>query len=117
MKLLLPNYAVGPVTGVRRRASRRGVALIITLILLSVITFMAVTFLVVSRAERSSVGTSTDQTIAREAATAGMERAKAELVASILAYTKFANYDRLVSTNYINPTGFRAGVSSFTNVS
>lgn len=115
MKLLLPNNSFRPGCGTGRR-SQRGVALIITLILLSVITFMAVTFLVVSRAERSSVGTSTDQIIAREAATAGMERAKAELIASILGYTNYANYDLLVSTNYINPLGYRSGVASYTNV-
>src|SRR5579872_4501268 len=38
----------------------RGVALVITLIMLAVITFMAIAFLVLSRGERSSVGTATD---------------------------------------------------------
>jgi Tfp pilus assembly protein PilX len=38
-----------------------GVALVITLVLLSVITFMAVTFLVVSRSQHGSVATETDQ--------------------------------------------------------
>ena len=48
-----------------RQAGRRGVALIITLILLAVITFMAITFLVVSRSEKGSVSVSTDQLTAR----------------------------------------------------
>src|SRR5689334_22459523 len=47
-----------------KRASE-GVALVITLILLSVITFMAITFLVVSRGEKSTVGSVTEQTTAR----------------------------------------------------
>ena len=58
----------------RRRSSgaERGVALVITLILLAVITFMAVTFLVVSRSEKGAVVTTTDQTIARMAADAAL---------------------------------------------
>ena len=57
------------------RPSERGVALVITLVLLSVITFMAVTFLVVSRSQHGSVATETDQTIARLAADSAIERA------------------------------------------
>lgn len=73
MKVPLSNYA--------QRNREAGVALIITLILLAVITFMAVTFLVVSRGQKSSVGTYTDMAIAREAANAAVERVKAEVMA------------------------------------
>ncbi len=81
-------------------------ALVITLIMLSVITFMAVTFLALSRRERGAVATYRDQTIAREAAAAALERAKAELIARILTTTNVSDFGLLVSTNYINPLGF-----------
>ena len=89
------------------RPSERGVALVITLLLLSVITFMAVTFLVVSRSQKGSVTTETDQAIARLAADTALERAKAALLAPILAWTNEFNYGLLVSTNYINPRRVR----------
>ena len=88
------------------RTPERGVALVITLVLLSVITFMAVTFLVVSRSQHGSVTTETDQAIARLAADTARERAIAELLAPILASTNEFNYGLLVSTNYINSGGF-----------
>ena len=86
--------------------SQRGVALVITLVMLSVITFMAVTFLVVSRSQHGAVATETDQAIARMAADTARERAIAELIAPIMAMTNEFNYDLLVSANYINPNGF-----------
>src|SRR6266566_4858336 len=101
---------------VKRRGPTTAVALVITLILISVITFMAVTFLVVSRAQKGAVSNTTDQTTAKLAADAGFERAKAELLAPILAFTNPAGYDLRVSTNYISPVGFISGNSSFTNV-
>jgi hypothetical protein len=94
----------------------RGVALVITLVLLSVITFMAVTFLVVSRSQHGSVATETDQQVARFAADTARERAIAQLVTPILASTNEFNYGLLVSTNYISPAGFINGLSSPTNV-
>lgn len=101
----------------RPARSQQGVALIVSLILLAVITFMAVTFLVVSRSERGAVATSTDQTIAREAANTAADRAVAEMLASIMAWTNPGNYKLAVSTNFVNPGGFRPGLRSFTNVS
>jgi hypothetical protein len=98
------------------RGSESGVALVITLILLSVITFMAIAFLVLSRGQKSSVTTTTDQTIARQAAEAAQARAMAEMLAPILASTNSFNYSMLVSTNYISPIGFTPGNSSPTNV-
>ena len=67
---------------------------------------MAVTFLVVSRSQKGSVVTETDQAIARLAADMALERAKAELLAPILGSTNEFNYGLLVSTNYINSGGF-----------
>jgi hypothetical protein len=88
------------------RHSERGVALVITLIMLAVITFMAVTFLVVSRSERGSVATQTDMTMARLAADTARDRAIAEMLAPMLAGNNPFNYGLLVSTNYINLNGF-----------
>ncbi|HYG35121.1 MAG TPA: hypothetical protein VEC99_10075, partial [Clostridia bacterium] len=97
-------------------AAQRGVALVITLILLSVITFMAIAFLVLTRGQRLSVASSTDQSLARLAADTAQERALADLMAPMLAGTNEFNFDILVSTNFINPTGFVSGVSSPINV-
>lgn len=99
-----------------RVGSCRGVALIITLIMLAVITFMATTFLVLSRRARNSVSRTTDQTTARFAADNALERAKAELLASIMSTTNDQNYGLMVPTNYYNVYGFQSGISSFTNV-
>jgi len=74
--------------------------------MLSVITFMAIAFLVLSRGERTSTGTATDQSIARLAMNNGLERAQAELVIPMIASGNFASGGLMVSTNYINPLGF-----------
>ena len=107
-----PTRHPSPVT----RHSQQGVALVITLILLSVITFMAVTFLVVSRTEKGSVTTATDQTIATLAAQAAQERAVSEVLSRIMAFTNQFALDLLVSTNYINSLGFKRNDSNPTNV-
>src|SRR6059036_3053056 len=73
-----------------------GVALVITLILLSVITFMAVTFLVVSRSEHGSVDTTIDATTARLAKDTGFEAAKLRLLAPMLAFTNQYNFPSLM---------------------
>jgi len=98
--------------------SERGVALIITLIMLAVITFMATTFLVLSRRERGAVTTNTDQTHARFAADSALERAKVELLARILDSENDQDFDLMVPTNFYNPAGFNAalGVYNPTNV-
>jgi len=84
--------------------------------MLSVITFMAIAFLVLSRGERTSVGTSTDQSIARLGADNALERAQVELIAPMLASSNFNSGGLLVSTNFINANGFKTGVSNPTNV-
>jgi hypothetical protein len=97
------------VTGAIRRDGRRaehGVALVVTVILISVITFLAVAFLVLTRRERGAVTTSVQQTVARQAAETALQRAQAELLAPILAFTNVSAYDLRVSTNYIHPQGF-----------
>jgi hypothetical protein len=89
---------------------RDGVALVITLIMLAIITFMAVTFLVLSNRERSSVSTAMDQKIARNVSDAGLARVSAELLTRIMLDTNFQNFDLMVSTNYINYHGLHPGV-------
>ena len=96
--------------------SERGIALIITLILLSVTLIMAVAFLAISRRERGSVTTSTDTATARLAADAALASAEAQIIANVLATTNSYLNNLLVSTNYINANGFVAGVANPTNV-
>jgi hypothetical protein len=105
MRRTLPG-AVGTPRPTSAAPESTGVALVITLILLSVITFMAITFLVVSRGEKSTVGSVTEQTTARLAAETGLEMAQSELIAPMLAFTNPYQISLIVSTNYINPAGF-----------
>ena len=107
----------GSVCGAGGSSGQRGVALVITLIMLSVITFMAIAFLVLSRGERTSVSTATDQSIARLAADNALERVQAELLAPMQASGNYFSSGLLVSTNFINTNGFRTGISNPTNVS
>lgn len=99
-----------------KRGSQRGVALVVTLILLSIITVTTVTFLAVARRERGAVSTTTDMNVARLAADAALERAKAEVLARMLAQTNRYVLGFAVSTNYINWVGFFPGNSHPTNV-
>jgi hypothetical protein len=86
----------------------RGIALVITLILLSVTLVMAVAFLAISRRERGAVTTSTDTITARYAADAALANAQAQIIASILAGNPY-NSGLIVSTNFINANGFVSG--------
>ncbi len=92
----------------RRPAPRaeRGVVLVITLVMLSVVTFMAVTFLAVSRRERAAVTVVEEQARARHMAEAAVARVQGEILARILASSNVLDYEFLVSTNFINPRGF-----------
>jgi len=86
--------------------SQRGVALVITLIMLAVVTFMAITFLGVARRERASVSVTEETTTARLMSEAALARARSETVARMFAGTNLLSYDLAVSTNFINPQGF-----------
>ncbi|HKI69843.1 MAG TPA: hypothetical protein VKA67_09665, partial [Verrucomicrobiae bacterium] len=99
-----------------RRHSQQGIALIITLILLSVITFLAITFLILSRREHGSVAVTTDQQTARFASDAGLADAEARIIAPMLAFTNDQAYGFVVSTNYENRAGFFSNIASPTNV-
>ena len=100
-----------------KRKSQRGIALVITLIMLAMVTLMAVLFLGVSRRERASVTVTTSLTDAKLAAETGQARALAEVIARITAQSNRFAYDFLVSTNFLTPTGFRPNLASLTNVS
>ena len=96
--------------------SRRGFALVITLILLSVTLIMAIAFLAISRRERGSVVTTTDTATARYAADAALASAEAQIISTALGATNPYINNLLVSTNYINANGFTTGSANPTNV-
>ena len=86
---------------------RRGIALVITLIMLAVVTVMAVIFLGISRRERTSVSVSVDMVTAQLMADQALARAQAQLVGRIAAESNLFAYEFQVSTNFINPNGFQ----------
>jgi len=84
---------------------QRGVVLVITLIMLSIITVMAVAFLALSRRERASVTHTQNSIDAELMAQTALERGKAEIAANIIGYSNLLGPDLLVSgssitTNY-----------------
>lgn len=100
------------------RRAQSGIALILTLILLSVITFLTLAFLALSRREKIASTVAIDQTRAIQAAQAAAARAQAQIISQILATTNAWNYGLMVSTNYINPDGFNPALGAHpTNVS
>ncbi len=96
---------------------QQGVALVITLIMLSVVTFMAVAFLSLSRRDRNSVSVSADHQNAGLMAEAALAHAQSKIVARLLARNTMLGYEFMVSTNLFNATGYdpRLGVNP-TNV-
>ena len=114
------SETVWPAVPFKPHQSTRGVALVITLLMLSLITFLAVSFLSLSRRERASVTVSSEQTDAQLAVDAALARAEAEFVARVVARSNLFAYDMMVSTNFINPLGFNktgAEYTKYTNVS
>ncbi len=96
--------------------SQRGIALVVTLIMLSVVTLMAVVFLAISRHEKASVTLTVDLTSAKLMADAAAARAQAEVISRMFATTNPYNYDFFVSTNFTNPAGFLRGSNGVMNV-
>ena len=115
------------------RPARRqlGIALVITLIMLSVTLVMALAFLAIARRETTGVDQHKDNKTAELAARSGIDRALAQMTASMLASfntnsgisSNAYNVHLFVSTNYEAPIGFNAqGLNpkypiSITNVS
>jgi hypothetical protein len=91
-------------------SSRRGVALVITLIMLSVVTITAIAFLSVARRERSAVQAAGEQADARIAADAALNRARAQIMAQMASYTSRFAPSMFVSTNFIAPF-YRPGLT------
>lgn len=81
---------------------RDGVALVITLIMLSVVTITAVAFLAMSRRERLSVTAYGEQIDARLLADTAVNRAKGDLIGRMFTSTNRFAYGLMVSTNYLN---------------
>ncbi|HUD46249.1 MAG TPA: hypothetical protein VMR33_05445 [Candidatus Baltobacteraceae bacterium] len=100
----------------RQQRSERGIALVITLLMLSAITFLAVAFLAMSRRDRAAVTATMDVDAARNMSDAAFNRAQAEIIAQMLAHGDALSYDYMVSRNYINPVGFVNKDNSITNV-
>src|SRR6185295_9613978 len=99
-----------------RRSSQRGVALVITLIMLALVTVMAILFLGISRRERAQVIVMSDYVTAKLMSDEGAARAEADLLGGSPAIKKIIAYDMRMTTNYIQPT-FTPFVSAYTNVS
>src|SRR5262245_60993123 len=99
------------------RRRQQGIALVTTLIMLSVVTLMAIAFLAISRRERTAVTVSSDRVDARAMTEMGYRRAEAELIARAIAATNPFNYDLLISTNLINGLGFQRSNTNSWNVS
>jgi hypothetical protein len=104
--------------GVSGGGSRRedGIALVVTLLMLSVITFLAVAFLAMTRRDRAATTASVDANGARSMSDAAFARAQVEIIARMMAQTDWLSYDYMVSRNYITPSGFVPGNPSTTNV-
>ncbi len=119
MKITIPNFkfrmanfrrgrgrvVAGSQFAIRNSQFRSGIALVITLILLSVTLIMAVAFLAVARRERKAVSTTTDTAIARLATDAALAAAEAQIAVNLLATNNYIyNFNLLVSTNIVvNP--------------
>jgi hypothetical protein len=99
-----------------RSSSQRGVALVVTLLMLSVITFLAVAFLALTSRERQSVTLTLTQSEAKLMADAGLARAEAEIAAAIKRKTNILGAAMLVSRSYQNPLAFNSGTAGITNV-
>lgn len=95
--------------------SQRGVALVITLIMLSVTLVMAVAFLAISRRDNASVSTTTDAIAARLAADSALSSAEFQIIANLTVNSNLNSFSLLVSTNYINPLGFTNGNNASAN--
>jgi hypothetical protein len=97
-------------------AKDSAVALVITLLMLSVITFLAIAFLSMTKRNRSAVSTTLDVATARSMSDAALARAQTEIIARMMAQTDILSYDYTASHNYISAAGFFQGNTSATNV-
>jgi Tfp pilus assembly protein PilX len=87
----------------------RGVALVITLLMLSAITFLAVALLVLTRSQREQATASLDVETAKAMSEAALARSQSQIIAHMKGQGDLFNFDYMVSRNYINPNGFNIG--------
>jgi hypothetical protein len=99
------------------RHPERGIALVITLILLSVTLVMAVAFLALSNRERGAVATSTDTATARLAGDSALANAEGQIIANILSTTNPYDSSLLVSMNYLPVPFDPNNPATYTNIS
>ena len=82
------------------RQDERGIALITTLIMLSLVTFLSVAFLTLTRQERATVRVQTEITIAEEMGRGAVDRAVSDVFTQMLSTNPRHFYNFIVSTNY-----------------
>lgn len=115
-RIASPRYGQLPVGATFPGNTQRGIALVITLILLSVITFMTVTFLVVSRHEGEQVDTTTQQNVSKFAADGIEKMAEAQIAAQMMGTGNGFNFGLVVSTNFYQYLGYDPGTPQRTNL-
>jgi hypothetical protein len=86
------------------RKAEKGVALVITLVMLALVTVMAVVFLAVSRRERASVKLLQDMGVSQSMAEAALEQAKTKAIAQMTVEGSKLHYDLFNSTAFSKPT-------------
>ncbi len=100
----------------KHRRNQSGVALVITLIMLSVITIIAVAFLALSQRERASLSQTLTGTEAELMASTGLERAKSHALAEVATYLSTNTQIVAGRAIYPRPQGTDLAVSqAFTN--
>ena len=92
-------------------SQRRGVALVITLIMLAVVTITAVAFLSVARRERSAVAAAGEQVDVRIAVDSALNRARMQILSQMAAATSRIAPVMFVSTNFVSPF-YRLGITT-----
>src|SRR5688572_25159308 len=110
------------------KRNQNGIALVITLVMLAIVTVMAIVFLAVTRRERSSVKVTEETAIAKDMADAALERVKTEVMSKMNANGSKLHYDifnsqaffnKSKNANFFNPIGgnsFIPDLASPTNV-
>ena len=99
-----------------QQVRQSGVALVATLIMLSLVTFMVVAFLGVARRERRAIESISSQGESRNAMEIGLARAQSEVLVRLLSTGDKWNYWLTVPTNYQNYGYAVNGTFSPTNV-
>ncbi len=103
-------------TDLNSAAEESAVALVITLLMLSVITFLAIAFLAMTNRDRNAVTATVDVANARAMSDAALARAQTEIIGQMMGQSDILSYDYLASHNFINPFGFTSGYANSNNV-